>query len=525
SVTTWAYDTAPHGIGRIAHVTSPAGHVDAYTYTHLSQPEKHTLTFADTGESFSSTLSYDTLGRLSTVAYPSPPGVDPLTTRRQYDAFGNVVEVRDDATKASYWAVTKLDGAGRPTVEALDNGITVRHTYAPESGVVQHVDAAGPGAPRTPPLQSLDYEYDLGLRMTSRADELQKGLFGPLTESFGYDAIDRLTCVDSGLLQKQCPSPIDYEPNGNIKTKDGLAYTYDPGHPHAVQAVGAGTYTHDSVGNQTGRPGMTIAYTPFDLPSSYTFTGVDNFQPYAGTAFEYDGSQHRIRKTLLNVDGFPEKETAYLDELYERVRDDNGVDTHRFYVGAGSATVVLTRAAGAPDQVAYALTDGLGSVDTLTDGDGKLIEKRSYDAFGARRNPVGWGPWQGPAPASGTTPIGYEGLEEDDEAGLVNMRGRIYDPKIGRFLSTDPIVGRPGFAQSWNPYSYVLNSPLNLRDPSGLDPSEEPPQPDPGSGDASAPPPDDAQPDPDGGSGQPGTPEAGVCGGGVAACTMVKSTT
>ncbi len=50
------------------------------------------------------------------------------------------------------------------------------------------------------------------------------------------------------------------------------------------------------------------------------------------------------------------------------------------------------------------------------------------------------------------------------------MRGRIYDPKVGRFLTTDPLVSRPGFTQSWNPYSYVWNSPLSFTDPSGFDP-------------------------------------------------------
>jgi RHS repeat-associated protein len=479
STTTWAYDTSPQGIGKIAQVTSPQGHADTYTYTHVSQPETHTLTFADTGESFSATLSYDTLGRVSTVAYPSPPGVDPLTTRRVYDGFGNVVEVRDDTTQARYWSVAQLDGAGRPTKEVLGNGVVVQHAYAPESGVVKRVEATWDGKNDHAKVQDLGYDYDLGLRMTSRADNLQKGLFGPLTETFGYDAIDRLTCVGSGLLQKTCASPIDYSPNGNIATKDGLAYAYDPAHPHAVKTVGTGSYIHDDVGNQTGRPdGTTIDYTPFDLPSLYTFAAPTGSPPVFGTSFEYDGSQHRIRKSLLNADGFPDKETAYLDELYERVRDDTGVDTHRFYIGAGSATVVLTRSAGTPDEVAYALTDALGSVDAITGDGGKVIEKRSYDAFGARRNPAGWGPWVGPL-TSGVTPVGFEGLETDDEAGLVNMRGRIYDPKIGRFLSTDPIVSRPGFGQSWNPYSYVLNSPLSFTDPSGFqdaptDPNRQP---------------------------------------------------
>ena len=245
-----------------------------------------------------------------------------------------------------------------------------------------------------------------------------------------------------------------------------------------MKTVGADAYVHDPVGNQTGRPdGTTIAYTPFDLPERYAFTSGTNFLPVATVRFEYDGGQHRIRKTLLNADGAPSKETVYLDGLYERVSDASG-DEHRFYVAAGSATVVLTRSSGGNDDVAYALTDALGSVDVITDGGGKVVEHRSYDAFGARRNPAGWGPWQGPLTSSVTT-VGFEGLEADDEAGLVNMRGRIYDPKIGRFLSTDPLVSRPGFAQSWNPYSYVLNSPLNFTDPSGFqetptDPSQQP---------------------------------------------------
>jgi RHS repeat-associated protein len=93
-------------------------------------------------------------------------------------------------------------------------------------------------------------------------------------------------------------------------------------------------------------------------------------------------------------------------------------------------------------------------------------ERRSYDAFGARRNPV----WGAPNPASFSSKAkpGFTGHEGDDELGLVNMKGRIYDPKVGRFLTPDPIVSMPHFGQSWNPYSYVLNSPLAYVDPSGF---------------------------------------------------------
>jgi RHS repeat-associated protein len=63
--------------------------------------------------------------------------------------------------------------------------------------------------------------------------------------------------------------------------------------------------------------------------------------------------------------------------------------------------------------------------------------------------------------------LGFTGHEQDDELGLVNMRGRMYDPRLGRFLTTDPIVSLPRDPQSYNRYSYVLNRPLKLVDPSG----------------------------------------------------------
>ena len=118
----------------------------------------------------------------------------------------------------------------------------------------------------------------------------------------------------------------------------------------------------------------------------------------------------------------------------------------------------------------YVHVDHLGSVDALTDEQGKGEDPRSYDPFGARRNPV----WGQPVPASfaSLTTLGFTGHESDDELGLVNMKGRVFDPKVGRFLTTDPIVSAPLSGQSWNPYSYVGNNPLNYVDPSGF--QEEP---------------------------------------------------
>jgi len=48
------------------------------------------------------------------------------------------------------------------------------------------------------------------------------------------------------------------------------------------------------------------------------------------------------------------------------------------------------------------------------------------------------------------------------------MNGRIYDPLLGRFLSADIVVQNPGDLQAFNRYSYVLNRPLTMIDPTGF---------------------------------------------------------
>jgi RHS repeat-associated protein len=111
----------------------------------------------------------------------------------------------------------------------------------------------------------------------------------------------------------------------------------------------------------------------------------------------------------------------------------------------------------------------LGSVEKLTNEAGVIVERRSYDAYGKRRNHL----WGQPPPASFSSKItlGFTSHESDDEVGLVNMRGRVYDPKVGRFLTTDPIVADLYSGQSFNPYSYVAGNPLTLVDPSGFQPA------------------------------------------------------
>jgi hypothetical protein len=49
------------------------------------------------------------------------------------------------------------------------------------------------------------------------------------------------------------------------------------------------------------------------------------------------------------------------------------------------------------------------------------------------------------------------------------MNGRVYDYRLGRFLSVDPIISNPLSSQSINPYSYIGNNPLSGVDPTGYE--------------------------------------------------------
>lgn len=49
------------------------------------------------------------------------------------------------------------------------------------------------------------------------------------------------------------------------------------------------------------------------------------------------------------------------------------------------------------------------------------------------------------------------------------MNGRIYEPRLGRMLSPDPVTQAPENGQNYNRYSYAYNNPLKYTDPSGYE--------------------------------------------------------
>jgi RHS repeat-associated protein len=84
-----------------------------------------------------------------------------------------------------------------------------------------------------------------------------------------------------------------------------------------------------------------------------------------------------------------------------------------------------------------------------------------------------WGPWLASGDwlereilASGEVSLPAGNRVNDADS----MHARFYNPQLGRFLSVDPagFSMMPDAPQSWNRYTYVLNNPMILTDPTGL---------------------------------------------------------
>jgi RHS repeat-associated protein len=463
--TTWAWDTAPLGTipgaqarGELAAITSPDG-ADSYAYDNLGRVQTSTLTVG--GESFTTAIGYGLDSRVDRITYPTPAGAYPFVVLHGYDDHGHLVGVSNLSTGTPYWRFTSVDDAGRVQGETFGNGVVTTRDYFGDKERVKGIFTTN----GSEEIQNLAYDYDVKLNLVSRRDALQSQ---HKTERFGYDALDRLRCAyfsEAAQPSPTCAVSYAYDAIGNLTLKSDVGptpYVYDLAHqhPHAVVGAGGDTFGYDAVGNQIARSGTAVAYTPFDLPKTVT--------PSQGAAvtLDYDGAQRRIRKSVAGGDV-----TVYAGALYERVAHPDGSTEHRYYVHAAERMVAIVTLEGNAERTLYAHVDNLGSIDVLTNEDGSVAERRSYEAFGARRNAT-WGSTA--APAVTETTRGFTGHEGDEDLGLVNMKGRIYDPKVGRFLTPDPIVAHPGSGQSWNPYSYVLNNPLKYTDPSGFTEEAQP---------------------------------------------------
>jgi RHS repeat-associated protein len=112
--------------------------------------------------------------------------------------------------------------------------------------------------------------------------------------------------------------------------------------------------------------------------------------------------------------------------------------------------------------VYYYHFDGQASVAALSDVNNVIVERYSYDVFGA---PTIYDVNSSEISQSAIgNPYMFTARRADDETALYYYRARYYAFDIGRFLQTDPI----GYSDGLNLYVYCLNNPIRFKDPTGL---------------------------------------------------------
>jgi len=278
-----------------------------------------------------------------------------------------------------------------------------------------------------------------------------------------------------------------YDDLGNITMKDDYADLYTYGNkdrttrkagPHAVlsvfkNGVETGTFAYDDNGNltsSTGSDARSVDFDGLDRPTTVKMPpdGAGAVQRVV-TQFRYapDGSRY-LQRTTCSPFSPTEKTVYYVDKDYEQIVWASGVTEERTYIGGS----VIVRRVGAARDVFYRHQDRLGSSDALTNMGGFEVtaEAHGYDAFGRPRG-RDWQPSSDKLHPSGDygaiTELGFTKHEHLDDTYLIHMNGRVYDYRLGRFLSVDPIISNPANSQSINPYSYIGNNPLSGTDPTG----------------------------------------------------------
>ncbi|MFO7851906.1 MAG: DUF5675 family protein [Bacteroidales bacterium] len=305
----------------------------------------------------------------------------------------------------------------------------------------------------TTDIQDWDYDFNTTFgNMTKRKGLKPNGEY--IEETFAYDSQDRLLARYRGATGTTLT--YDTGGEGNIASKTDVGtYNYNSTYPHQVEEI-----TNPSSLMQN-LPSQNITYTKFNKTStvSVTDTGLDK-----DLTIIYGPDQLRV-KTVLEDNSSTVLTKYYALGMYEKEVHATEGTRELYYINTPSGISAILESTSSYDSIFYIHTDILGSYDVITDDQGGIRERLSFDPWGRRRNTSTWD-YTG-VPDSFKFDRGFTGHEHLDDFGLINMNGRMYDPVLAMFLSPDPFIQSPHETQNFNRYAYVMNNPLKYTDPSG----------------------------------------------------------
>jgi len=298
-------------------------------------------------------------------------------------------------------------------------------------------------------INKADYVYNNVGNRTSLTD--RRGV-----QNFGYDGLDRLTQASHPLLLT--PQAFVYDVVGNRTTGGSVVNA-----ANQLTADATHSYQYDDNGNLTRKTLLANRnYTSYTYDAENRLIRVDEFAfgastPFATSTYRYDGLGRRIEKV---GNGITRRYIYDAEDILLEYDETNTLQA-RYTRGPGIDEPLAMTRGGA---TFFYHQDGLGTVTDLTDSSGATAQSYAYDAWGNLIQQT----------STLENPYTYTGREFDTETGLYYYRARYYDPNTGRFNREDPLFAGKPFP-SINPksshlYTYALNNPTTVTDPSGLEP-------------------------------------------------------
>eukprot|EP01063_Lacrimia_lanifica_P031832 TRINITY_DN532_c0_g1_i7.p1 TRINITY_DN532_c0_g1~~TRINITY_DN532_c0_g1_i7.p1 ORF type:complete len:2447 (+),score=742.50 TRINITY_DN532_c0_g1_i7:427-7767(+) len=471
--TTWTYDSAVHGVGQLAEEAGPGDFSKAYEYDSAGRVVA--LTTRALGDALRTETFYNAAGAVAGQVFPSGE-----TVYNCYGPWGWLRTVQrqpcgSGGDGGALYSVLDYDAAGRVVREERGSGLVTESAF---DIMGRLVDTATRVAGEEGTMRRWRHVYDRNGNLLTRADGA-----GGVVEQFEFDDLDRVVGVVRRVSARRAvvAQRYMYDAFGNIVWQSrfgGVAFEYAEDKPSSLLRAGPITYEYDANGNAVRRGAMHIEYTAANLARS--------FADATGTRTTLFHGPDRTLFAKSDADGT----TMYVGKAYERHRplavEGRGAgaaatpaaraattDRHYVYV-EGKAVAVLTTGAAGAMETHYLHHDVQGSVDMVSDVQGRVLEHKRYDLHGSPREAEGLGEidaCQHEVPlgaASTTTARGYTGHAHIFDLELINMGARMFDPAVGRFLSADSFVQDMNDAQALNRYAYVRNNPLKNDDPTGF---------------------------------------------------------
>ncbi|GIG65921.1 RHS repeat-associated core domain-containing protein [Phytomonospora endophytica] len=283
---------------------------------------------------------------------------------------------------------------------------------------------------------------------TGTTDGSDLGGPAPYRQSYEFDKTgSRTELVEHSTLASPVTKTTSYEPPA---PGEGPAHGLGSTETTTTGSSGAftETYGYDPSGNTISRPdgGGKLQELAWDAEGLLSrVSDVDSGAELGSYLYDADGAR------LIAKDA--EGETLYLGGMQlRRNNDGNEVVGTRYYSHAGLTVAVRSSKNGLSWQTA----DHQGTASLSISQDTTEVVQRRQDPYGNTR---------GPEPLEWHDKKGFVGGEKDP-TGLTSVGARYYDPKVGRFISVDPIM--TGDPQQAHGYAYANNTPITSSDPSGL---------------------------------------------------------